>query len=344
MKLTAAEICEMVQGELVGDGEVVADHVASLTTAGSGAVTFAKEEFLKEAAATEASVILVPKNVEGCKASQIIVSHPYMAFGAVLKKAEEIQRVPPKGIHASAVIGEDVTLGDEVAVGPCAVIGDGCAIGARAIIYPNATIGANCTLGEDSVIHSNTSIREETAIGDRTTIHSNCTIGGDGFGYLQSFGGHQKIPQVGVVRIGNDVEIGCNCTVDRATMDVTRIGNGVKIDNHSHLAHNVEVGDNSLLVAYARIGGSTKIGKNVIILEDIGITNGVEIGAGSMLGAGSKVTRSWPAGSQLLGAPAQHFADEKKLIVLKKKLPRIYDKLRALEAKVKELEGKMGAD
>jgi len=336
MRMTAAEIAELVKGELVGPGEAVATHVAGLKRAGEGAVTFARREFLKDAASTSAAVILVPEKVEACRAAQVIVNNPYMAFITILEVVEKEQPRHPKGIHPAAVIGENVQLGEGVGLGPHAVIGDNTVIGDRTVIHPNTTIGANCSIGADCIIYANTAVRENTVIGDRTIIHSNCSIGGDGFGYLQ-VGGHRKIPQVGRVVIGDDVEIGCNCTVDRATMDETVIGNGVKIDNHSHLAHNCVVGDNSLLVAYARMGGSTKLGKNVLILEDVGITNDVSIGDGAIVGASSKVSKSWPAGSVLLGAPAQKMEDEKRQIVFIKKLPRLYEQVRALRKKVEKL-------
>ena len=336
MKLTVAEVAALVKGELAGPGDGIVDHVASLKAADEGAVTFAKHEFLTQAAATGATAVLVPEEVPDCPAAQIIVSNPYMAFLTILELVEKEQRPHPRGLHPTAVIGEHVQLGEGVGLGPHAVIGDNCVLGDRTVVYPNSTIGANSSLGADCVIHANTAVRENTVIGDRTIIHNNCSIGGDGFGYLQ-VGGHRKIPQVGRVVIGNDVEIGCNCTIDRATMDETRIGNGVKIDNHSHLAHNCQVGDNSLLIAYARMGGSTRIGRNVLVLEDVGITNDVAIGDGSIIGAGSKVTRSWPAGAVLLGAPAQKMEDEKRQLVLIKKLPRLYEELRKLRAQVKEL-------
>jgi len=336
MNLTVTQIAALVKGELVGPSEGIVDHVASLQAADKGAVTFAKREFLKEAAATKATAVLVPEKIEDCPAAQIIVNNPYMSFLTILELVEKEQRPHPREIHPTAVVGENVTLGQSVGLGPHAVIGDNCVIGDRTVVYPNTTIGANCTLGADCVIHANTAIRENTVIGDRTIIHNNTSIGGDGFGYLQ-VGGHKKIPQVGCVIIGNDVEIGCNCTIDRATLDDTRIGNGVKIDNHSHLAHNCQIGDNTLLIAYARMGGSTCIGRNALILEDVGITNNVTIGDGAIVGAGSKITKSWAAGAMLLGAPAQKMEDEKRQIVLIKKLPRLYKQLRELRAQVEQL-------
>jgi UDP-3-O-[3-hydroxymyristoyl] glucosamine N-acyltransferase len=168
----------------------------------------------------------------------------------------------------------------------------------------------------------------------RTIIHCCTTIGGDGFGYLQVEGRNVKIPQVGTVEIGDDVEIGCNCTIDRATMDKTVIGNGVKMDNHSHIAHNCQIGDHAVLIAYARMGGSTTLGKNVVLCEDVGLTNGISLGDRCIVGAGSKVTHSWPADSVILGAPAQRGEDEKRQIVLIKKLPRLYETVRELKRRV----------
>lgn len=220
-------------------------------------------------------------------------------------------------------------------MGAHAVIGDGRVLGDRAVVYANSTLGARCVLGADALIYSNVAIREEVRIGCRTIIHSGCSIGGDGFGYLQVEGRHVKVPQVGTVEIGDDVEIGCNCTVDRATMDKTIIEDGVKVDNHSHIAHNCRIGANSMLIAYARMGGSTTLGKNVMLAEDVGLTNGITLGDRCIVAASSKVSHSWPAGSVLFGAPAQRIEDEKRQMVMIKKLPQLYETVRELRRVVK---------
>lgn len=331
MEFTVSEICQLVEGRLVGSGDAVVTGVAGLKAAGPGDVTFAKKEFLKMVPRSAATAVLVPEAVEGAGAAQIVVPNPYLAFGRILLLVEKEQRAHPKGIHPSAVVGEGVRLGRDAALGAHAVVGEHSVIGDRTIIYPNTTVGAHCTLGEDTILYSNVAVREWCRIGSRTVIHTCTSIGGDGFGYIQMGGKHVKIPQVGTVEIGDDVEIGCNCTIDRATMDKTVIGNGVKIDNHSHLAHNVQVGDNSMLIAYAGIGGSTVIGKNVLLLEDVGVTNSVTIGDNTIVGAGSKVIRSCPPGSRLLGAPAQDGEAGKRLVVLLKKLPRLFETVREIK-------------
>jgi len=336
MKMTVSEICQLVEGELIGWGDGVLEGLASLDTAGPGDITFARRDKLKAAAHSKATAVFVPERVEGMEAAQIVVENPYFAFGSLLHILAEEQCDHPREIHPTAVVGKDVQLGKGVALGAHAVVGDHCVLGDGVAIYPNATIGSHCTIGDDTVIHANVAVREYVTIGRNSVIHSCCTIGGDGFGYLQIGGKHVKIPQVGTVEIGDDVEIGCNCTIDRATMDKTVIGNGVKVDNHSHVAHNVQIGDDSMLVAYARIGGSTVLGKGVLLAEDVGITNNVTLGDGCMVGASSKVSHSWPAGSAILGAPAQKGADEKRQIVLIKKLPRLYETLRKLKAIVED--------
>lgn len=334
MKMTVSEICKLVGGELVGDGDAVVDRVASLAGAGPGAVTFARHEHLKAAAASTATAVLVQERQPDMRAVQIIVQNPYVAFIRLLQLAETEQRCPPRGIHPSAVIGEGAQIGQGAALGAHAVIGEGTVIGPRAVIYPNTTIGAHCAVGADTVIYSNVAVREYVRIGSRTIIHTGTSIGGDGFGYVQMDGRHIKVPQVGTVEIGDDVEIGCNCTIDRATMDATVIEDGVKVDNHSHIAHNCRIGANSMLIAYARMGGSTVVGKNVLLAEDVGLTNGITIGDGSIIGGSSKVSRSWPEKSLLLGTPAQAMADEKRQIVLIKKLPRLFEAVKELQKKV----------
>ena len=331
MKVTVSRLCKMLEGELVGSGGAVIQGVAGLDWAGPGDVTFARREHLKKVRRSKAAVVLVPEPVESESAAQIVVENPYLAFLKILQFVGKEQQAHPRGIHPTAVTGDGARLGKDVNIGAHAVIGDRTVIGDRAVIYPNATIGADCAIGADTVIHSNVSIRERVTVGCRTIIHCGTSIGGDGFGYIQVEGRHVKVPQVGTVEIGDDVEIGCNTTVDRATMDKTVIEDGVKVDNHCHIAHNCRIGENAMLIGYARMGGSTVLGKNVLLAEDVGLTNGITLGDGCIVGASSKVSRSWPAGSVLLGAPAQPMADEKRLMVLIKKLPRLYDKLRRLE-------------
>ena len=303
MNVSLTEIAELTGGELLGDGNLVVTGVAGLAEARDGDLTFAKKELLDKLSDCRATAVLVPAKADA-PVAQVVVEDPYLAFTRVLALVEKETRPLPEGIHASAVVEEGAELGEGVGLGPCAVVGSGAKLGARSVVCANASIGPNCELGEDCLIYTNVAIREGVKIGGRTIIHPNTTIGGDGFGYLQVSKKHVKIPQVGGVEIGNDVEIGCNCTVDRGTMGNTVIGNGVKIDNHSHIAHNCRIGDDCLLVAYARLGGSVVLGRNVILAEDVGVTDHVTLGDGCVATGLSRVSKSWPAGSVIGGTPA----------------------------------------
>lgn len=331
MKRTLSDIAEIVQGELIGDPQATVEDVAGLDTAAPNQISFVTEDRLDQAAKSRAGALVVPRKLEDVSVPQIVVEKPYDAFLRLLRVVEKERRFAPEGVHPTAAIGKSVTLGEGVSVGAHVSIGDGVLIGEHTVIYPNVSIGAQCRIGRHSVIHSQVAVRERVILGDRVIVHCNTTIGGDGFGYRQDAGRHVKVPQIGTVQIGNDVEIGCNCTIDRATMDKTLIGDGVKIDNHSHIAHNCRIGAHSLLIAYARMGGSTVIGKNCLIAEDVGITDNVTIGDGAIVGGSSKVSKNIPPGSVVWGFPAQPIAKEKKERVLLRKLPEMWDVLRALK-------------
>jgi UDP-3-O-[3-hydroxymyristoyl] glucosamine N-acyltransferase len=230
----------------------------------------------------------------------------------------------PSGIHPTSIVSRDAIIGKGVSFGAHVVIDDCVRIGNNVTIYPNTFIGKGSSIGDDSLIYANVTIREDVTIGKRVIVHSSSVIGDDGFGYLQTHGKHMKIPQIGTVEIGDDVEIGAMVTICRAALDKTVIGNGVKIDNHSHIAHNVTVGDNSMLVAYAKIAGSVRIGKNVLIAEDVGVTDHVTIGDSCIIGGGSNVYKSLDDRSVVWGSPAKPINEEKRTQVLIRKLPEIY--------------------
>jgi UDP-3-O-[3-hydroxymyristoyl] glucosamine N-acyltransferase len=323
MKLTLADVARLTGGQAFGDPGMVLTGVAGIEEAGRGDLTFAKEDALDRVPACRASAVIVPSRVEA-KPAQVVVKDPHLAFVRVLEVVEKERAWVPKGVHARAVLDEGAQLGPDAAVGPGAVIGSRSRIGARTLVHANATIGPDCVIGDDCVIHPGVVLRERVVIGNRTIIHANTTLGGDGFGYLQVEGRQVKVPQVGGVRIGDDVEIGCNCTVDRGATGDTAIGNGVKIDNHSHIAHNCRIGDHCILVAYARLGGSVVLGRNVILAEDVGVTDHVTLGDGCIVTATARVSKSWPAGSVIGGTPAVEFERLKRSIVLQRKLPQIY--------------------
>lgn len=334
MNYTLTQINTILNGELIGDGNIIITGVASIENSNNGDITFIKDDsFSQKAFTSKASAIVVHKRIEGLKTPLIVTKEPFLDFVKLLDKISNGIKNRPKLIHRSAVIADSVKLGKNLYIGANVVIEDDVTIGNDSTIYPNTFIGRNCIIGDNVLVYANVSIISKTTIGNGVTIHSGTVIGADGFGYLQKNGKHIKIPQVGGVEIGNDVEIGANVTIDRAALDKTIIGNGVKIDNHSHIAHNVVIGEDSMLIAYAKIAGGAKIGKNVMIAEDVGITDHATIGDNCIVGGGSNVYKSLSPGSVVWGSPAKMIQEEKKIQSIIKKLPEIRKKIKELEKK-----------
>jgi UDP-3-O-[3-hydroxymyristoyl] glucosamine N-acyltransferase len=340
MRYTMREVAEIVGGELHGDPAVVVTDVASLEQAQQADISFATAENLDQAVRSGASALVVPRLVEGFHGPQIVATDPYLAFLNLLRRVEGERQSLPKGIHPSAVVEEGVVLGQGVALGPHVVLCRGARLGARTVLCAGVYVGAESRLGDDCLVHPSVTIRERVRIGHRAIIHSGTTIGGDGFGFQRGEGTAVKVPQVGTVEIGDDVEIGCNCTVARATMDATVIGSGVKMDSHCHIAHNCRIGDNSVLVAYARIGGGTVIGKNVLLAEDVGVTDHVTLGDGCIVAGTAKVLKDIPAGAIVWGTPAQDIRREKRERAAVRRLPEMLEQLRALRRDLEQLKGK----
>lgn len=331
MKFTLNEIQSIVGGKTVGNGETGITGVASVEMAKEGDLTFIKNDTLvPQALASEASAIILHREIQTLKKPQVVVENPYLAFTKFMEVVAKERYMRPAGIHPTAVISNAAILGNGVSLGAHVVIEENVSIGNRVAIYPNTFIGRGSCVGDDTTIYAGVSIRENSIIGKRVIIHCNSVIGDDGFGYLQTGKGHVKIPQLGNVEIGDDVEVGALVTVCRAALDKTIIGNGVKIDNHSHIAHNVVIGDNSMLIAYAKIAGSARIGKNVLIAEDVGVTDHASIGDNCIVGGGSNVYKSLEAGSVVWGSPAKPITEEKRIQVLIKKLPEIYNTMKRL--------------
>lgn len=331
MELTLNQINKITGGKLHGNGELVISGVSSIDNSKEGDITFIKnEEYVNKVFSTNASAVVVHRLIEKSEKPLIIVDHPFLEFTKILQYVSSQKLSRPKIIHPSAVIADSVSIGKNGSIGANVVIEENTSIGDNVIIYPNVFIGKDCKIGDNSVIYPAVVIREEVIIGKRAIIHSGTTIGDDGFGFLQVKGKHVKIPQVGTVEIGDDVEIGSKVTVARAALDKTIISNGVKIDNHSHVAHNVFIGENSMLVGYAKLAGGVKLGKNVIIAEGAGVSDHVEIGDNCIVGGGSSVYKSLKPGSVVWGSPAKPINKEKRIQVIIKKLPEIYKKTRKL--------------
>jgi UDP-3-O-[3-hydroxymyristoyl] glucosamine N-acyltransferase len=246
-----------------------------------------------------------------------------------------------QGVHKSALLGKDVKLGKNAALGAYVVVDDGAQIGDNAVIYPGCFIGRQAKIGNNVLIYPNVSIRERVSIGNNVIIHSGTVIGSDGFGFVEVNGKHHKIPQVGTVEICDDVEIGANVTIDRARFDKTVIGRGTKIDNLVQIAHNVVIGENCLIVAQVGISGSTTIGNNVILAGQAGLVGHITVGDKARVTAKSGVIKSIPAGAMFAGYPARPFLENQKSHAHVHNLPKMFDLVKELKKKIESLENKL---
>jgi UDP-3-O-[3-hydroxymyristoyl] glucosamine N-acyltransferase len=287
------ELAEKLGGELRGDPDIRIEGIAPLAAAGQGQISFLSDgKHRRELEATAASaVILREEDADGFHGGAIIVSNPYLAYARIAGLFDRRPRVAP-GIHPTAVIADGVELDASVSIGPFVTIEPGVRIGAGSQIGANSSIGADTCLGQDCRIFANVHIYHGVNIGSRAIIHSGVVIGADGFGFANEQGEWVKIPQIGGVDIGDDVEIGANTTIDRGALESTVIGNGVKLDNQIQVAHNVQIGDHTAIAGCVGIAGSAKIGRNCGIGGGAGILGHLEITDGVQVTAMSLVTKS----------------------------------------------------
>lgn len=342
MRKTLAEIAKMIDGEVVGDKDLVITGLSGIQEAREGELTFlANSKYIPLAKSTKAAAIIISRDIDVSDKPVIRTNNPSLAFSELISAMTEHEAHSFQGVHPSAYVGEQVKIGKNVAIGPLAIIEQNVSIGNNTVIYGGAYIGHHALIGDDCIIYPQVTLREHVTIGDRVIIHSGAVIGSDGFGYIQVDGVHKKIPQVGTVVIGHDVEIGANVAIDRARFDKTVIGNGCKIDNLVQVAHNVVMGEHCIIVAQVGISGSANIGKGAILAGQAGITGHISIGEGTLIYAQSAVAKSVPAHSQYSGYPARPHALWKKAQVHTMRLPQYVKMIHDLQKKIKELETKI---
>ena len=332
------ELAEWVDGTVVGDGEIEISGVASLEEARAGQITFiSNPKYLSHLSKTNASAVIVSKEVTQADKPLLCVTNPQLALAKVLTL---FSRKPyqPKGIDSKAWISPTARLGKDVTVYPFVYIGDRCSIGDRATFYPGVTVDEDSSIGEDSILYPNVSVYPGTIVGKRVIVHSGAVVGSDGFGYVKEGKRNVKIPQVGIVEIEDDVEIGANTTIDRATLGKTIIGRGVKIDNLVMLAHNVVIGEDSIIVAQVGIAGSTKIGSNVTLAGQVGVKDHVEIGDNAMVGAQAGVIFDLPGSQGYHGSPALPQREYIRAITTLPKLPEMRKTLLDLGKRLQKME------
>ncbi len=338
MKKKLKELAQWVDGTVIGDGEVEISGVSAIDEAQAGEITFiANPKYLPKLNETRASAVIVSKAVTRGEKPLLSVSHPYLAFAKILAFFSQ-KPYQPKGIDSNAWISPTASLGKDLTLYPFVYIGDHCSIGDRVTLYPGVCIGDGSSVGEDSILYPNVSVYSGTTIGKRVILHSGVVVGSDGFGYVKEGKKNVKIPQVGGVEIEDDVEIGSNTTIDRATLGKTIIRRGVKIDNLAQVAHNVIIGEDSIIVAQVGISGSTKIGSNVTLAGQVGMVGHIEIGDNVMVGAQSGVGHDLPANQVFTGSPAIPHREWLRSVTVFPKLPEMRRTLIEIEKRLKKIE------
>ncbi len=341
MNLT--DLAKLTNGELAGVGALEIMGVSSLEKQKEGTIIYIASLEKVDINAVSASAAFLPKKLKDevskkltKKLNIIYVDNPEWAFTQYLRHLISLKKIHPQGVHATAVIDPSVKLGANVTVGAYSVIEKDCVIEDNAIIYPHVFIGCNTKIGADALIYPQVVIREDTVIGKRCIIEAGARIGVDGFGFVTIAGKHEKIPQVGNVVIGDDVEIGANTTVDRAKIDVTAIESNVKLDNLIQIAHNVKVGYGSICVSQVGIAGSAELGKYVVLGGQVGLAGHLKIGDGTQIGAQSGVMSSLPGGKVYFGSPAREIKETMKIYAIMGKLPELYKEIKDFKKQIQK--------
>jgi UDP-3-O-[3-hydroxymyristoyl] glucosamine N-acyltransferase len=341
--ISLRQIHGLVGGELVGSPTVTVINLAGIEAAGPNDLTFVTgDRMLKQGGPTAAGALLVHRRMPEIANPHIVVANPALAF-ALVARTFFCPVSPPRGIDAAVVRGTDTQIGHDVSIWPGVTLGDRVIIGARVTLYPGVFIGNETTIGDDTLLYPNVVVREGCTIGARVIVHSGTVIGSDGFGYVQDQGHHYKIPQLGGVTIEDDVELGANVTIDRATLGQTVIKQGTKIDNLVQIAHNVTIGAHSILVAQVGIAGSTVVGHHVMIGGQAGLADHIVIGDQVMIAARAGVNRSLEPNQIVSGAPVMPHEVWVKAQAVIPRLPELRQAIRTLEDRMKKLEASHGA-
>jgi UDP-3-O-[3-hydroxymyristoyl] glucosamine N-acyltransferase len=343
MMFTAAQIAMLINAKIEGDAEAEVGSFSKIEEAKEGQLAFlANPKYEEYLYTTGASVIIVNESLElkeKVKGTLLRVPDAYTAFASLLSKYQEMVAQQLTGIQQPSYIAASAKIGEQVFIGAFAYIGENAIIGNGAKIYPNAYIGNGVIIGDDTVVHPSVTIYHQCKVGKKVTIHAGSVIGGDGFGFApQPDGSFAKVPQIGNVEIEDNVEIGANATIDRATIGSTVIKAGAKLDNLIQIAHNVEVGNNTVIAAQAGVSGSTKIGNNVMIGGQAGIVGHITIADGAKINAQSGVSKSIKQpNTAVTGSPAHDYTSALRSQAITRKLPELEKRIKALELLIKQL-------
>jgi UDP-3-O-[3-hydroxymyristoyl] glucosamine N-acyltransferase len=333
-----AEIAKAVGGTVIGAADTRITGVSSLEDAGPEHLAFVDgERFATAALGSRAGALVVGAALAGCARPQLVIADPRYAFVRIVERFF-VAAPRPRGVARDVSRGHGVVIGPDASIWPFVTLGNRVRLGARVTLFPGVFVGDDVTIGDDSTLHPSVTVREGCAIGARVIVHSGAVIGSDGFGYVQHEGRHHKIPQLGIVVIEDDVELGANVTVDRATFGRTLIRRGTKIDNLVQIAHNVSIGEHTAIAGQAGISGSTRIGSHVMVGGQAGFADHVEVGDRAMVAAQAGVFRDVPAGTTVAGSPALPHELAGPIHGVLLRLPELRKQVRQLEQRVRELE------
>lgn len=344
MDFSARQIADYLQGEVVGDENMTVSTFSKIEEGIPGAISFLSNpkytQFIYE---TNSSIVLVNRDFKPehpVSATLIKVDNAYEGIARLLALYESM-KPSPKGISPLASVSEKAVIGKDVYIGPFVYIADGVSIGDGTQLHPRVTIGAGVSIGDGCIIYPGVTVYHGCRIGNRCILHAGCVIGADGFGFAPTPGGYEKIPQIGYVEIEDDVEIGANSCVDRSTMGKTLIGKGVKIDNLVQVAHNVEIGDNTVISAQSGIAGSCKVGSWCMFGGQTGLSGHLTVGDRVNLCAQTGVIGNIKEGSTMMGTPAIEHRMFLRSAAINKQLPDLYRQFRALQEEVEVLKSKL---
>ena len=340
MEFTAQQIAELIKGRVEGDKDAKVSSFAKIEEGHEGAISFlSNKKYLHYIYETKSSVVLVDESLALERSVNCTLIRVKSAYEAVAQLLQLYESMKPRkrGISDLAFIDPTATIGEDCYIGPFAYVGPKCVIGDNSIIHPHAALGDNVIVGKNTEIHSNAVIYHDCKVGNRCILHAGCVIGADGFGFAPSENGYDKIPQIGIVTIEDDVEIGANTCVDRSTMGSTFIRNGVKLDNLVQIAHNTDIGANTVMSSQVGVAGSTKVGEWCMFGGQVGISGHITIGNKVMLGAQSGVPGSIKDGQQLIGTPPMEMRSYFKSQAIFRRLPEMYNEINKLRKEIEEL-------
>lgn len=335
MEFTAGQIAAFLGGTVEGDGDIKVNTFAKIEEAGPGCLTFlANPRYTHYIYTTGASAVLVSNSFEAegdISAALIRVENPYEALSRLMRMVDQVLNPQPAGVEQPSFVADGVTVPEEAYIGAFAYIGEGVTLGKGVKIYPNVFVGRGCEIGEGTILYPGVKVYPRCKVGKRCIVHAGAVIGADGFGFApDAEGKYEKIPQMGIVSIGDDVEIGANTTVDRATMGRTVVGDGTKLDNLIQVAHNCVIGNDTVMAAQVGVAGSTHIGSHCMVGGQVGFAGHITIGDNVQIGAQSGIPNNVAAGSRLMGYPAVDSREFLRQAALIKRLPSMADELRRI--------------